>query len=69
MKKRHHDVGHGGVGHGGEWWHGHARPRDHAVGLPDTWAALYRGEERTPLQQRLVEQYPSFGACLRAGIE
>ncbi len=35
----------------------------------DTLAALYRGEELTPLQQQLVEQYPSFGACLQASIE
>jgi hypothetical protein len=35
----------------------------------DTLAALYRGEELTPLQQQLYSTYPSFGACLQASIE
>lgn len=35
----------------------------------DTLAALYRGEELTPLQQQLVQTYPSFGACVQASIE
>jgi hypothetical protein len=32
-------------------------------------AALYRGEELTPLQQQLVSTYPSFEACLQASVE
>jgi hypothetical protein len=34
----------------------------------DTLAALYRGEELTPLQQQLVSQYPSLQACVQANV-
>jgi hypothetical protein len=34
----------------------------------DTAYALYRGEELTPLQQQLVETYPSLQACVQANV-
>ena len=34
----------------------------------DTAYALYRGEELTPLQQQLVETYPSLQACIQDNV-
>jgi hypothetical protein len=34
----------------------------------DTAHALYRGEELTAQQQQIIQQYPSFGACVQANI-
>ncbi len=34
----------------------------------DTAHALYGGEELTAQQQQMIQQYPSFGACVQANI-
>jgi len=34
----------------------------------ETAHALYRGEELTAQQQQIIQQYPSFGACVQANI-
>jgi hypothetical protein len=34
----------------------------------DTARALYRGEQLTAQQQQIIQQYPSFGACVQGSI-